>query len=106
MASQWDSAIPLINMDSVSVEGWCSAASEALNASKPLGSSVERRTKAPLWRAKPWVVRFWEETARPASVFGPLESWALARLAVSWASEMGVSGTTAGWVAAAGGGIG
>ena len=48
LASQWDSAMLLINMDSVSEVGECSAVREAFNASKPLGSSVERRTKAPL----------------------------------------------------------
>ncbi len=83
MASQWDSAMVLINMDSVSVDGWCSSAREAFNDSKPIGSSDDKRTKAPLWRARPWVVRFWDEMARPASVFGPVENWALARLAVS-----------------------
>lgn len=102
----WDSAMALIKVDSVSVEGWCSSARAAFNASKPLGSSVERRTKVPLWRARPWVVRFWEETARPASVFGPQESWALARLAVSWAAETEVCGVTTGWVAAGGGCVG
>ncbi len=41
-------------------------------------------------------MRFWEEMARPASVFGPVESLALARLAVSCASEMGVTGLVSG----------
>jgi hypothetical protein len=35
------------------------------------------------------VVRFWEEVARPDSLVGPVECWALARLAASWAGEMG-----------------
>ena len=56
-------------------------------------------------------MRFWEETARPASVFGPVEAWELARLAASWASEMGATGLggcgmTTGSGVAAGGGVG
>jgi len=35
----------------------------------------------------PWVRAFWEEMALPSVVRGPVESWALAVLAASWAGE-------------------
>ena len=38
---------------------------------------------------RPVLRALWEETSFPGSVFGPEENWALARLAASWASEIG-----------------
>jgi hypothetical protein len=43
----------LTRMASVAVEGWCSAAKDCFNASKPAGSSEVRSRNVPLWRVRP-----------------------------------------------------
>ncbi len=42
-----------------------------------------------------------EEVRLPVSVFGPVENWALARLAANWASEAALAGVGVGLGAAA-----
>jgi len=37
-----------------------------------------------IWPVRPWRKAFNEERFFPSSVRGPVESWALARLAASW----------------------
>src|SRR4051794_40471911 len=72
------------SMDSVWVAGWCSSLRFAWRLLKSSCLSSGRRTKAPV---SPWRKLFWEEIALPASVVGPVESWALARLASSLGFE-------------------
>ena len=36
------------------------------------------------------MMAFWEERALPAGLVGPVDFWALARLAASFAGEMGI----------------
>src|SRR4051794_37520852 len=65
------------------VAGWNSVVRSERRASNSSRSSPGIKSVAQL---KPWETRLREDLALPSLVFGPVDSCALARLAVVWAS--------------------
>src|SRR5438128_1636146 len=70
--------------DSVAVAASCSFSRSARSCSNCSGLSSGRTQKAP---AKPWRKLLRELAAFPASETGPVENWALSRLACSFESD-------------------